>query len=133
VEEVRWELDLRGHGDVEIILSGGLTEADVARMRDIVDGFGVGGAIAGAPVVDYSLDIVEIDGVFVSKRGRWSGAKEVCLLPDGTHAVLPHTAHVPGGVRLLMETYINGGSVAKATRHRRRPGMGAGPAGAGER
>ncbi|MGC9435215.1 MAG: nicotinate phosphoribosyltransferase [Methanomicrobiales archaeon] len=113
VEEVRWELDIRGHGDVEIILSGGLTEADVARMRDIVDGFGVGGAIAGAPVVDYSLDIVEIDGVPVSKRGKRSGAKEVALLPDGSHTILPRSAPVPAGACPLFETYIDGGRIAK--------------------
>jgi len=91
----------------------GLTETDVSRMRDIVDGFGVGGAIARAPVVDDSLDTVEIAGVPVSKRGRWSGAKEVCLLLDGRHIVIPRTTPAPGGVLPLMGTYIDGGSVVK--------------------
>ncbi|WP_318010076.1 nicotinate phosphoribosyltransferase [Methanoculleus thermophilus] len=43
IEEVRWELDIHGYPDVKIFLSGGLTRADVAAYRDIVDAFGVGG------------------------------------------------------------------------------------------
>jgi len=42
-----------------------------------VDAFGVGTAISGAKVLDFSLDIVEIEGKKISKRGKMSGAKKV--------------------------------------------------------
>ncbi|NLA39716.1 MAG: nicotinate phosphoribosyltransferase, partial [Methanomicrobiales archaeon] len=77
IEEVRWELDVHGYPDVKIFLSGGLSRADVIAYRDAADGFGVGGAIANAPVIDFSLDIVEIDGRPYAKRGKRSGVKQV--------------------------------------------------------
>ncbi len=60
VEEVRWALRRAGYGDVKIIVSGGLDEAEVEELRDIVDAFGVGTSIASAPSVDISADIVEV-------------------------------------------------------------------------
>ncbi len=66
VEEVRWALRRAGYGDVKIIVSGGLDEAEVEELRDVVDAFGVGTSIASAPSVDISADIVE---VYVN--GRW--------------------------------------------------------------
>jgi len=75
LEEIRWELDLRGFGDVRLMVSGGLDEAEVVRLRDAADGFGVGTCLASAPVVDFSLDLVEVDGRPLAKRGKCSGAK----------------------------------------------------------
>ncbi len=46
-------------------------------MRDIADAFGIGTAISGAGILDFSLDIVEIEGKKISKRGKMSGAKKV--------------------------------------------------------
>ena len=77
VEEVRWELDLRGFGAVKIFVSGGLGEEDVERLVDVVDGFGVGTAISNARVIDFSMDIVEINGKPMTKRGKKSGKKKV--------------------------------------------------------
>lgn len=77
VEEVRWELDIRGKKDVKIFVSGGLTLRDVLELRDIVDAFGVGTAISGARPIDFALDIVEKDGRFVAKRGKRGGMKQV--------------------------------------------------------
>jgi nicotinate phosphoribosyltransferase len=56
-------------------------------LNQVVDGYGVGTWISAAPVVDFSMDIVEIDGEPVAKRGKWSGAKQVlrcvgCLEDD---------------------------------------------------
>lgn len=76
-EEVRWELDLRGFGHVKIFVSGGIGERQIRELNPVVDGYGVGTAISDAPVVDYSMDIVEIEGVPVAKRGKSSGAKQV--------------------------------------------------------
>ncbi len=77
IREVRWELDLRGHRDVGIFVSGGLSEADLSRLRPWVQGFGVGTAISAARTVDFSMDIVEVDGRAVAKRGKCSGAKDL--------------------------------------------------------
>jgi nicotinate phosphoribosyltransferase len=77
VEEVRWELDLRGFNHVKIITSGGIDEYEILRLNPVVDGYGVGTSIANAPVVSFALDIMEIEGKPAAKRGKWSGAKDV--------------------------------------------------------
>lgn len=77
LEEVRWELDIRGFNKVRLVVSGGLDEEDILNLRDIADVFGVGTAISSAGVLDFSLDIVEIEGKKISKRGKMSGAKKV--------------------------------------------------------
>lgn len=77
VEEVRWELDIRGKQHVRIFVSGGLSLKDVLELRDIVDAFGVGTAISGANPVDFALDIVEREGRFAAKRGKRGGMKQV--------------------------------------------------------
>lgn len=80
-EEVRWELNLRGHNHVKIFVSGGLDEDEITRLNPVVAGYGVGTAISNAPVLDFSMDIVEIDGEPVAKRGKRSGAKSVLRCP----------------------------------------------------
>lgn len=77
--EVRWELDLHGFPDVDIFISGGLDEESIPDLNEVADAYGVGTAISNAPVVDFSLDIVEIEGEPVSKRGKKSGAKQLYL------------------------------------------------------
>ncbi|MDE1857724.1 MAG: nicotinate phosphoribosyltransferase [Thaumarchaeota archaeon] len=81
VEEVRWELNIRGGKDVKIIASGRLDEDAVAGLRDVVDGFGVGTAVAYPPVIDLSAKIVEVAGrggtEFRAKRGGLGGRKQV--------------------------------------------------------
>ena len=41
------------------------------------EAFGVGTSISNAPVVDFAMDIVEIDGKPVAKRGKLGGKKQV--------------------------------------------------------
>lgn len=77
LREVRWELDLRGFTHVRIFVSGGLDEEEIASLRDVADGFGVGTCISNAPTVDFSLDIVEVEGRPFAKRGKTSGGKQV--------------------------------------------------------
>ena len=77
IREVRWELDLRGFSHVKIMASGGIGEADIAELRDTVDGFGVGTCISNAPTIDFALDIVAVEGRPFAKRGKMSGAKQV--------------------------------------------------------
>ena len=82
MEEVRWELDLHGYNSVRIFLSGGLNEYQILEYNPFADGYGVGTAISSAPVIDYSMDIVEIDGQPISKRGQRSGVKAVLRCRD---------------------------------------------------
>src|SRR5689334_9086495 len=77
LEEVRWELDLRGFRHVKIITSGGIDEYEILQLNPVVDAYGVGTSIANAPVVSFALDIMEIEGRPMAKRGKWSGAKDV--------------------------------------------------------
>jgi nicotinate phosphoribosyltransferase len=60
VQEVRWELDLRGFRHVKIITSGGIDEYEILHLNPVVDAYGVGTSIANAPVVSFALDIFEI-------------------------------------------------------------------------
>ncbi|MEM4320396.1 MAG: nicotinate phosphoribosyltransferase, partial [Candidatus Nitrosocaldus sp.] len=80
VEEVRWELSIRGGRDVKIFVSGGLDEQEVAELRDVVDGFGVGTSVSAAPPVDFSFKVVEVDGRAIAKRGDMAGRKQVYRL-----------------------------------------------------
>jgi len=76
INEVRWELDIRGHHDVDIIVSGGLNEASIRDIADTsVSGFGVGTSISNAPSLDLSMDITEKNGRPISKRGKFGGRK----------------------------------------------------------
>jgi nicotinate phosphoribosyltransferase len=84
LSEVRWELDLRGHADIDLFVSGGIDEDTIRTLNPVVDGYGVGTHISAAPIIDFSMDIVEIDGKPIAKRGKWSGAKQV-LRCDGCH------------------------------------------------
>ncbi|MDI6786443.1 MAG: nicotinate phosphoribosyltransferase [bacterium] len=77
LEEVRWELDLRGFDEVKLFVSGGLNEFEILRLSNVADAFGVGTYLSNAPVIDFSLDIVEINGKPLAKRGKKSGHKKV--------------------------------------------------------
>ncbi len=76
VEEVRWELDVRGYKNVKIFVSGGVDEEEIKAL-DGVNGYGIGTAISAAKTVDFALDIVEMEGKPCAKRGKLGGKKEV--------------------------------------------------------
>ena len=96
LEECRWELDLRGYGHVRFYASGGIKEEDVPVLNPVVDGYGIGTSISSAPVVDYALDIMEIDGKPVAKRGKWSGSKRVLRCPQcAGRKIVPNKDVVP--------------------------------------
>jgi len=80
-EEVRWELDIRGGRKVKIIASGRLDEEMIGKLNTIVDGYGIGTAVAYPPVIDLSAKIVEVqEGTkreFRAKRGGLGGRKGV--------------------------------------------------------
>jgi nicotinate phosphoribosyltransferase len=77
IEEIRWELNLRGFGHVKIYVSGGLDENRILALNPVVDAYGVGTSITNARVIDFAMDIIEIDGKPLAKRGKMSGSKSV--------------------------------------------------------
>ena len=113
IEEVRWELDAHGYSGVKIFLSGGVTREEIIAYRDIVDAFGVGGTIANAPVIDFAMDIVEIEGEAKAKRGKRSGVKQVYELSGGKRTVLTVAEKMPQGAVPLIEEFIKDGAITK--------------------
>ena len=111
VREVRWELDVRGHADVDVFVSGGLGPADLRALADVVDGFGVGGYVSNADPVDFALDLVVVDGEPAAKRGKLSGAKQVYRTADGGHAVGLAAREGPTDAEPLLTPVIRDGSV----------------------
>ncbi|MCD6570820.1 MAG: nicotinate phosphoribosyltransferase [Deltaproteobacteria bacterium] len=77
LKEVRWELDTRGFDHVKLFVSGGLNEKSILEIGDIADSFGVGTQISSAASLDFSMDIVAIEGKPFAKRGKDSGKKSV--------------------------------------------------------
>ncbi len=82
IDEVRWELDIRGYKDVKIFLSGGVDLDLIKTLADSpVDGFGVGSSVSNARIIDFALDIVEKEGTPIAKRGKFSGTKLLFRCP----------------------------------------------------
>jgi len=93
LEETRWELNLRGMGHVKFFVSGGISEADIPVLNPVVDGYGIGTSISNAPVVDFAMDIIEVDGKQIAKRGKWSGSKQVIRCQKcGLRKIVPNKA-----------------------------------------
>jgi nicotinate phosphoribosyltransferase len=112
LREVRWELRARGRADVDLFVSGGLGPPDLRELRDVADGFGVGGHVSNADPVDFALDVVEVEDEPAAKRGKLSGAKQVYRTPDGGHAVALADADGPAGEPLL-EPLLRDGEVVR--------------------
>lgn len=77
VKEMRAKLDIKGYTWVKIFVSGGLTPERIIALKDAgVDSFGVGSYISGAPAIDMTMDIKEVNGEPIAKRGRIPGIVE---------------------------------------------------------
>jgi len=111
IRETRWKLDMNGHEDVDIFVSGGITPETIAELRDVADGFGVGSYITNADPVDFALDIVEVDGEPTAKRGKLSGEKAVYRTPDGGHHVALAGGDVPADGEALFEPLVRNGEI----------------------
>jgi nicotinate phosphoribosyltransferase len=116
LREVRWELDERGFTEVKIFVSGGLDEDAILALNPHADAYGVGTSISNAPVVDFALDIVEVEGQPRAKRGKLSGRKHLWGCPEcGNRGISSGTSrigHCPRcGHRLqsLHEAYVSKG------------------------
>ncbi|HEV8142465.1 MAG TPA: nicotinate phosphoribosyltransferase [Methylomirabilota bacterium] len=120
LEEVRWELDLRGYSHVKIIASGGIDEYEILNLNPLADSYGVGTSIANAPVLNFGLDIMEIEGRPMAKRGKWSGAKDVrrCQACRATIVVPKGTPPGPcscgeGRWESLLKPLVRGGRIVR--------------------
>jgi nicotinate phosphoribosyltransferase len=82
MREVRWELDIRGYQHVKIFVSGDIDEEKISRYNSVADAYGVGTHISNSPVVNFAMDIVEIEGRPIAKRGKPSGLKQQWKCPE---------------------------------------------------
>ncbi len=76
VKEVRARLDLSGFRHVEIMVSGGLNPDRIVEFVDAeapVNTFGIGAYIAATGPNPFHMDIHEVDGRPVARRGRIPG------------------------------------------------------------
>ena len=115
VREVRWELDLRGHKDVQIFVSGSVDEKSIPALLDAgVDGFGVGTSLSNAPTIDFAMDIVEVEGKPAAKRGKFGGRKDLQRCPkDGTYEIAVRTCPTCGAkMTPALTKYLDRGRIA---------------------
>ncbi|MDV3278671.1 MAG: nicotinate phosphoribosyltransferase [Nitrososphaerales archaeon] len=117
IEEVRWELDIRGGKKVKLIASGRLDEDSVRQLRDLVDGFGVGTAVAYPPVIDLSAKIVEVVGrgrrEFRAKRGGLGGRKAVYRSNGFKDSVALEGSPKPRGSSALLKPLLEDGKIVR--------------------
>jgi len=119
LSEVRWELDIRGFEHVKILASGGIDEYEILKLNSLVDGYGVGTSIANAPVLSFALDIMEIEGRPMAKRGKRSGAKQVWRVPGTVdNIVLAAGKPAPVGAdgrkaESLLKPLVMGGKIVR--------------------
>ncbi len=114
LRELRWKLDRRGYEDVGIFASGGIDPETMVELRDLVEGFGVGGYISNADPLDFALDIVEVNGEPAAKRGKLDGKKEVYRTADGRHSILPADVQPPSDGEALFEPLVRDGQVVQS-------------------
>lgn len=76
VREIRARLDQEGYNAVKIVVSGGLDPERIKLLADAgADVFGVGSYISHSEPIDMTMDIKEIEGRRVAKRGRIPGMR----------------------------------------------------------
>ena len=74
VREMRAKLDIEGFTHVKIFATGGLTPERIELLSAAgADAFGVGSFISAASPIDMTMDIKEVAGKPVAKRGRIPG------------------------------------------------------------
>jgi len=115
IEEVRWELKIRGGEAVKIFVSGRMSEEDIVRLKDIVDGFGVGTAVAYPPSIDFSAKIVEVrekgKTYLRAKRGGLGGRKDVHRSKGFKDTVMLHGTAPPKESKRMQKQLIKRGEL----------------------
>ena len=117
IQEVRWELNLRGYNHIKIFVSGGLTEETVQELHPFVDGFGVGTYVSNGRTIDFSMDITEMEGQPVAKRGKFSGKKQVYRCPECLKDIVtPWDADTPechGKMEPMLQPLVENGKIVQ--------------------
>lgn len=74
VKEVRARLNQAGFDHVKIFVSGGVTPERMVNLSAAgADAFGVGSYVTAARPIDMTMDVKEIEGRAIAKRGRIPG------------------------------------------------------------
>jgi len=112
LQEVRCELDIRGFQNVKLFVSGGIDVESILKLNEFADAYGVGNSISNAPVIDFSMDIVEVDGKPLAKRGKISGHKTTFRgeKPDALK-IQYKNAPMPDDHQLLTNPYLKDGKL----------------------
>lgn len=121
VREVRWELDLRGYRNVKIMVSGGLKLENLQELKEAgAASFGVGTSISSAKPYDFAMDIVELNGKPLAKRGKYSGTKNILRCTKcRNHLTVPLGKEIDrcecgGEMVSLLEKFITGGKIIES-------------------
>ena len=81
VREIRARLDREGFSHVQLLVSGGITAEKIKILAEAgADAFGVGSYISRAPAIDMTMDIKEVAGEEIAKRGRIPGLRDTTRL-----------------------------------------------------
>lgn len=75
ISEVAWHLRLMGRGDVKLCITGNVTPSLVSATTSEVASYGVGLSVLDAPLFDFSIQVVAVDGRPRSKLGVKPGKK----------------------------------------------------------
>lgn len=117
-EEVRWELDIRGGKKVKIIVSGRLEEDAMAGLNRVVDGYGIGTAVACPPLIDFSAKIVEVTNgknrEFRAKRGGLGGSKAVYRSDGFRDFVQLKGLKEPPGAEPMLRPLLKNGRIVRS-------------------
>jgi nicotinate phosphoribosyltransferase len=89
---------------------------DIERYNALADAYGIGTAISNAPVIDFSMDIVEVNGRPLAKRGKMSGSKRVFRCPECFETRVrpfdegPSKCSCGGGEAEILVDFFSGGA-----------------------
>ena len=120
VREIRWELDIRGKQKIGIMVSGGLKKEQLPELRKAgANVFGVGTSISSARAIDFAMDIVEINGKPITKKGKLSGRKDVYVCDVCSKMEIglwsqEKVCETHGKMHRKLEKYIENGKLLKA-------------------
>ena len=74
-------MDQEGFSHVQLLASGGITAEKIKILAEAgADAFGVGSYISRAPAIDMTMDIKEVAGEGIAKRGRIPGLRDTTRL-----------------------------------------------------
>lgn len=119
IREIRWELNIRGHSNIKIMVSGGIKLEDIPELVSAgVESFGIGTSISSAKPVDFGMDIVNIDGNDITKRGKFSGIKNVYRCIECNDVLVTYSKDKPvcscgGTMENILKTYMSNGKIIK--------------------